>query len=223
VFTAKKWMFGFMPDISCTQAAGSGYCAYRDAGFDFDSGGRTFPQRDSPSPPPWRPPPESFCARLHQGGSQACLHMDRNLTVLIVEDDLNDELLLRKALTREGINNPIHVVNDGTEAIQYLQGEGQYFDRLQFPFPSVIFTDLKMAHMDGFDILRWLRAHPECSVMPLIILTASKMDADIKKAYQLGANAYLVKPTKLEDLQAMVRAAYEFWAWCEKPHVGVKC
>jgi CheY-like chemotaxis protein len=149
--------------------------------------------------------------------------MNRNLTLLIVEDDPNDVILLRKALTREGINNATQVVNDGAEAIAYLEGREPYRDRSQFPFPSVIFTDLKMPRMDGFDVLCWLRAHPECSVMPVMILTASRIDADVRKAYQLGANGYLVKPNSLEDLQAMVRTAYEFWAWCEKPEVGGKC
>lgn len=149
--------------------------------------------------------------------------MYRSLPILIVENDLNDVFLLKRALTQAGISGPVHVVNDGAEAIRYLQGGGEYCDRLKFPFPSVIFADLKMPRMDGFDLLRWLRAHPECSVIPLIILTASRIDADVRKAYQMGANAYLVKPNSLQELQAMVQTAYRFWAWCEKPYVGGKC
>src|SRR3954453_19290551 len=136
--------------------------------------------------------------------------MDRNLTILIIDDDPNDVLLLKKALTREGVNNPVQMVRDGGEAILYLQGKGEYSDRVKFPFPSVIFAHLKMPRMDGFTVLHWLRTHPECSVIPLIILAASKVDADVKKAYQMGANAYLVKPSNLEDLQSMVRTAYNF-------------
>ncbi|MDB6066506.1 MAG: two-component system response regulator [Pedosphaera sp.] len=149
--------------------------------------------------------------------------MEGDMTILIIEDDPNDVLLLKKALSRAGINNPIQVATDGAQAIRYLQGEGEYGDRLRFPFPSVIFTDLKMPRMSGFDVLQWLRTHQECSVIPLIILTASKMDEDVRKAYQLGANAYLVKPSSIEELQEMVKASYEFWAWCEKPVVGDKC
>lgn len=149
--------------------------------------------------------------------------MDRNLTILIIEDDPNDVILLERALSRENINNPIQVVRDGQEAINYLQGEGKYSDRVQFPFPSVIFTDLKMPRLSGFDVLEWLRRHPECSVIPIIILTASKLDEDIKKAYQMGANAYLVKPSQIGELQEMVKTAYNFWAWCEKPRLSGKC
>ncbi|MDB6111582.1 MAG: CheY-like response regulator receiver domain protein [Pedosphaera sp.] len=133
-------------------------------------------------------------APLHENGLLANWLVDRKLTVLMVEDNTDDVLLLKKALTRQGANNPVQVVNDGAEGIRYLQAEGRYADRLKFPFPSVIFCDLKMPQMDGFDVLHWLRTHPECSVVPLIILSAFKEDADIKKAYQMGANAYLVKP-----------------------------
>ncbi|MDB6022017.1 MAG: two-component system response regulator [Pedosphaera sp.] len=149
--------------------------------------------------------------------------MDRNLTILIIEDDPNDALLLQKALSRERITNPLQVVHDGQEAIEYLQGEGPYQDRARFPFPSVIFTDLKMPRRSGFEVLEWLRCHPDCSVIPLIILTNSKIDADIKRAYEMGANAYLVKPASLQDLQEMVKTAYNFWAWCEKPHLAGNC
>ena len=149
--------------------------------------------------------------------------MNRNLTILIIEDDPNDVVLLKRALNRENINNPVQVVNDGKEAVHYLQGEGKYHDRTHFPFPSVIFTDLKMPRMSGFDVLDWLKNHPECSVIPLIILTASKMEEDVRKAYQMGANAYLVKPSSIGELQEMVKTVYNFWALCEKPPMSGKC
>ncbi len=149
--------------------------------------------------------------------------MNRNLTILIVEDDENDMMLLKMALAKEGIKNPLQVVRDGYEAIEYLRAEGQYKDRAKFPFPSVIFTDLKMPRMSGFEVLAWLRNHPECSVIPVIILSASNQDADVKRAYQMGANAYLVKPSQISGLQEMVKTAFDFWALCEKPHVPDKC
>ena len=150
--------------------------------------------------------------------------MDRNLTILIVEDDENDVLLLKLALASEGIKNPLQVVRDGYEAIEYLRAEGQYKDRAKFPFPSVIFTDIKMPRMSGFEVLAWLRNHPGMlRHSGVIILSASKQDADVKRAYQMGANAYLVKPHQIGDLQEMVKTAFHFWAWCEKPHVPGKC
>jgi CheY-like chemotaxis protein len=151
------------------------------------------------------------------------LIMGANLTILIAEDDANDVLILKKALERADIKYPIYVVPDGQEAIDYLRGEGQYSDRTKFPFPNVVFMDLKMPRMSGFDVLEWSKNNPECAVIPVIILSASKQDEDIKKAYQMGANAYLVKPSQIGDLQEMVKTSFSFWAWCEKPNVSGKC
>jgi CheY-like chemotaxis protein len=149
--------------------------------------------------------------------------VEPHLTILIIEDDQNDVLLLKKALVRAGVHNPIQVANDGAEAIKYLQGEGNYSDRSHFPFPSVIFSDLKMPRMSGFDVLEWLRRHPQCSIIPIMILSASKEDQDVRKAYQMGTNAYLVKPATLNELQEMVKTAYDFWAHCEKPVIPGNC
>jgi CheY-like chemotaxis protein len=149
--------------------------------------------------------------------------MGENLTILIAEDDSNDVVILKKALERAGIKYPIHVVPDGQEAVEYLRGAGQYSDRTKFPFPNVVFLDLKMPRMTGFDVLEWSKNNPQCAVIPVIILTASKQEEDIKKAYEMGANAYLVKPSQIGDLQNMVKTSFDFWACCEKPHVSGKC
>ncbi len=143
--------------------------------------------------------------------------MRRDLTILIAEDSENDALLLQMALKRAGIKERVYVVADGVEAIAYLRGEGKYKDRSKFPFPNVLFTDLKMPRMSGFEVLQWLRSNPECFIIPIIVLSASQLDDDIRKAYQLSANAYLVKPGKFEDLQKILKLAFEFWDKCEKP------
>jgi CheY-like chemotaxis protein len=149
--------------------------------------------------------------------------VNRNLTILIVEDNPHDVRLLKMALTKAGIEDPVQVVEDGVEAIDYLHGAGKYRDRSQYPFPNVMFSDLKMPRMGGFEILEWLRSHEECSVIPLILLTNSSLDADVRRAYRMGANAYMVKPQRFEDLVEMVRTAHEFWAKCEKPLVPENC
>src|SRR5581483_1836116 len=143
--------------------------------------------------------------------------MRRDLTILIAEDSENDALLLQMALKRAGIKERVYVVADGVEAIAYLRGEGKYKDRSKFPFPNVLFTDLKMPRMSGFEVLQWLRSNPECFIIPIIVLSASQLDDDIRKAYQLSANAYLVRPGKFEDLQKILKLAFEFWDKCEKP------
>ncbi|HZQ46640.1 MAG TPA: response regulator [Verrucomicrobiae bacterium] len=149
--------------------------------------------------------------------------MNSDFTILIAEDLENDVVLLKMALQREGIHNPIQVVQDGKEAIDYLCGHGIYADRNKYPFPRLLFCDLKMPRMGGFEILKWLRSHSECSIIPVIILTASGQDEDVRRAYQMGANAYLVKPAKIGDLQKMVKTAFEFWAWCAIPSIAGNC
>jgi len=145
--------------------------------------------------------------------------MDRGLTIVIAEDNEDDAHLLEHALRAIGLTNPVHILSDGAEVIEYLRGGGKYEDRQAYPFPTVLFTDVKMPRLSGFDVLRWMREHPDYAVVPAMVFSASNMDADIKLAYQLGANAYLVKPTLFEDLKKMLQATYEFWLWCAKPSV----
>ena len=125
--------------------------------------------------------------------------MKRNLTVLVAEDDPNDAELLRLALRAEGLGNPVQIVENGQKAIAYLCGQGEFSDRQRYPFPSVMFTDLKMPMVGGFEILQWLRDHPECNVIPVIVLSGSKLPGDVKRAYQLGANSYIQKPVDLDN------------------------
>lgn len=126
-------------------------------------------------------------------------------------------------MNANGITNPLLVVTSGAEAINYLQGTGQDADRAQFPFPSVIITEIQTPLMGGLEILQWLRNHPECSVIPILILTVSDAQSDIKRAYQLGVNSYLLKPVTLEELQRIVKLVFDYWLVCEKPDYPFKC
>jgi CheY-like chemotaxis protein len=135
-------------------------------------------------------------------------------TILIAEDIEDDAVLLERAFNLIGLSNPVKVLADGAEVIEYLRGGGRYADRAVFPFPRVLFTDLKMPHVDGFELLRWLRKHPEHAVVPTIVFSSSGEPADVRRAYELGAHAYLVKPCSMEDLQKTMRRMYEFWALC---------
>jgi CheY-like chemotaxis protein len=140
-----------------------------------------------------------------------------------VEDDVNDVKLLRQALARNGISPHLEVVTDGEEALHYLQHEGEFSNRLEHPFPDVIFIDLKMPRLGGLDVLRWLHDNPNCQVVPTIVFSASRMDDDIKEAYRLGASSYFVKPTQFEDLQNLVKIMYDYWQHAEHPPVPVNC
>ena len=133
-------------------------------------------------------------------------------------DDLEEDIFfVSRAWEKSGLSEFFHGVKDGQEAIAYLQGEGKYQDRQQFPFSSLMLTDLKMPGMDGYALLKWLHSHPECNVIPTIVLSSSALQKDVKQAYELGADAYLVKPGAPEDMVKLMVRAHDFWTICKIP------
>ena len=143
--------------------------------------------------------------------------MGKALTVLLVEDNQDEAALLNKVLCRSGVTNSIRIVQTGEEAIRYLQGEGEYMNRILFPIPNIIFTDLKMSGLGGLGVVKWLKSHPSFFVIPLIIFTGSESEQDVQNAYSFGANAYMVKPTLYDDLQEVIANALNYWAGCRTP------
>ncbi len=143
-----------------------------------------------------------------------------NFTILLVEDDDNDVLLIQKALKKGFINNPIHIARNGQEAIDYLSGKGAFADRDKYFFPDVVITDLKMPKVTGFDLLIWINDNPQFRVIPTIVLTSSRHDADVTRAYFLGANTYMVKPTDFETQAEMIKLIRDYWAISIKPPAG---
>jgi len=142
---------------------------------------------------------------------------DSSYSILLVEDDENDAMLLRMAFERNGIANPVQWVKDGLEAVAYLNGDGIYADREKFPFPEVLLLDLKMPRMSGLELLAWIGEHPEFRVIPTIIMTSSRQELDIETAYKLGANTYMTKPIAFDELAQMVKLTHEYWAISAKP------
>jgi CheY-like chemotaxis protein len=149
--------------------------------------------------------------------------MKEKLIILVAEDDENDTFLLRRAFTRNGIDLPVHVCRDGAEAMAYLKGEEPYVDRTKYPFPRALITDLKMPRCSGFDLLEWLNVHPECGVIPTIVLSASAEEQDVTRAYQLGANCYFRKPRSFDELVKVVRLSHEFWTESLIPPLPKNC
>lgn len=131
--------------------------------------------------------------------------------ILVAEDDDNDVFFLERAFKQALIMNPRPRVKDGEEAIAYLRGDGPFADRQKFPLPSLMLLDLKMPRKNGFDVLAWARQQPHIKRLPIAVLTSSKEERDINRAYDAGANTYLVKPVKFEDLLETVRALNIFW------------
>ena len=134
-----------------------------------------------------------------------------DFTLLLVEDDPNDILLIQRAMSKGGLVNPLRVVRDGEEAVAYLAGRGLYADRGRHPMPSLILLDLKLPRKSGLEVLEWLRGREEMRRVPVVVLTSSKESADINRAYELGVNSYLVKPVGFEDLLEMVKAIGMYW------------
>jgi CheY-like chemotaxis protein len=132
-------------------------------------------------------------------------------TILLVEDDPNDVLLVQRAFRRAGVDSPIQVVADGEAAVDYLAGRGPYADRERHPLPALMLLDLKLPRRSGFEVLEWLRRQPRLRRLPVVILTSSALTADTRRAYELGANSYLVKPLEFDALQDMLRAVGAYW------------
>jgi CheY-like chemotaxis protein len=145
------------------------------------------------------------------------------LVILVVEDDENDSTLLEHAFRKVGLGMPSYVCRDGAEAMAYLKAERQFSDRIKYPFPRVLITDLKMPKCSGFELLGWLREHPECNLIPKIVLSASAQPSDVKKAYQLGANCYFKKPATFDELLQLVKLAQQFWFGAELPELPKNC
>jgi CheY-like chemotaxis protein len=149
--------------------------------------------------------------------------MKERQLVLVVEDTEEDFELLKIAIRRAKVTTRVELVRDGQEAIDYLCGAGKYADRGAYPFPGVLFLDLKLPRVNGFEVLKWLKEHEQCKVVPVMVLTSSELDQDVDYAYRLGANCYMVKPNTLDKLVAMVDQAFNFWWMCALPPLPVKC
>ena len=137
--------------------------------------------------------------------------MTDEAVILLVEDGEDDVLLIRKAFGRAHLDNPMHVVRDGEEAVTYLSGEGQYSNRAEHPLPDLILLDLKMPRMDGFQVLEWVRAQPGIRGIPVVVLTTSEEMRDVNRAYALGANSFLVKPMDFNNYAELARLIHQFW------------
>lgn len=134
-----------------------------------------------------------------------------NCCILLVEDNADDVLLVKRAFRKAQIANPIHVASDGDAAVAYLAGQGSFADRAKYPMPILILLDLKLPRRSGAEVLAWLREQPIVKRIPVVILTSSREKRDVEQLYDLGANSYLVKPVEFDDLLAMMRTLNMYW------------
>jgi len=131
--------------------------------------------------------------------------------VLIAEDDPTDIFLLQRAFAVAEVPAILHVVRDGQEAIDYLEGEASYADRQAHPLPDLLLLDLKMPKLNGFDVLSWLKRQPGLKRLLVTVLTSSDQPQDINRAYDLGANSYLLKPHGSQELSDLVKRVQKYW------------
>jgi CheY-like chemotaxis protein len=131
--------------------------------------------------------------------------------ILVVDDFEGDARLLAWLLKRAGIQNPTTILENGLRAISYLKGEGVYADRIRYPLPAVIFLDLRMPRMDGYEVLDWLQRQPQLKPILVIALSALTEPSDINRAYEMGARSFLAKPCTLEDLANLQKVFPGYW------------
>jgi CheY-like chemotaxis protein len=140
--------------------------------------------------------------------------------ILLAEDVEDDALVIQRVLKRAGIINPIIVVPDGHDAMEYLGGTGMYADREKFPLPGVVLLDLKMPKVGGFEVLEWCKTQPQLKDTLLIILTGQQEVGAMNQAYSLGAHSFLMKPANIEDIKNLTKSFSGYWE--EGPGDSVK-
>jgi two-component system response regulator len=134
--------------------------------------------------------------------------------ILLVEDSQDDAELTIRAITSNKITNRIQLVKDGVEAIRFLQGNG--------PLPRLVLLDLKLPRMNGLEVLKEIRENPRTRTLPVVILTSSREEPDIARAYELGVNSYIVKPVEFEGFIKAVTDTGLYWLLLNEPPKGIR-
>lgn len=138
-------------------------------------------------------------------------------SILLVEDNPDDEALAMRALRKNNILNEVVVARDGAEAVDYLFGTGSYAGRDMGIMPSVILLDLKLPKIDGLEVLRRLRADERTKLIPVVILTSSREDEDLIKGYKYGANSYIRKPVNFAEFVEAIGKLGVYWLLLNEP------
>lgn len=136
--------------------------------------------------------------------------------IVIVEDDPNDAELITRALRKHNLANRLVLLKDGAEALDFLLGEGSYAGRLDDGHPKVILLDLKLPKVNGIEVLRKIKADERTRKIPVVILTSSREDRDLKDAYDLGVNSYVTKPIKFDEFAKVVVDLGMYWMLLNK-------
>ena len=132
-------------------------------------------------------------------------------TIMLVEDNEDDVFMMKRALKSAEVVNPLQIAQDGQEALDYLHGSGNFADRTAHPLPALVLLDLKLPFVRGLDVLARLRSDERFESIIVVVLTSSEEPSDLRNAYRLGANSYLVKPPTPGQLEELAKAFKLYW------------
>ncbi len=138
-----------------------------------------------------------------------------NLPILLVEDNPQDVELTLRAFRKRKLSNPVHVARDGEEALDYIHRRGRFAG--DAPIPGVVLLDIRLPKVDGIEVLRQMRAHGAYRTVPVVMLTTSKDDTDIRRCYELGVNSYIVKPVDFDKFLGVVEQIDLYWMLTNVP------
>ncbi len=138
-------------------------------------------------------------------------------TILLVEDNEDDVKLTLRAFKRNNMQNPITVVRDGVEALEFLFAKGAYADRAGKPLPSLVILDLKLPRLDGQGVLKAVRADERTRLVPVVVMTSSKEEEDMSRSYALGANGYVRKPVDFDEFVEATKILGLYWLTVNQP------
>lgn len=133
------------------------------------------------------------------------------IEILFVEDSIDDAVLTMRALKKSGLSNTLFHAKDGAEALNFMYCKGAYITRNIHEHPKLILLDLKMPKVSGLEVLEKIKSDPQFQSIPIVILTSSKEDPDIKRCYELGANSYIVKPVESENFFNTIKDLGLYW------------
>jgi CheY-like chemotaxis protein len=137
--------------------------------------------------------------------------------VLLAEDNEDDAFFFERAFRKAGFENPLRIVRDGVEVVDYLTGTGEYADLQDHPFPSLLLLDLNMGRRNGLEVLEWLEQPGVRQSLIVVVLTSSVSAADVSAAYARGANSYLVKPVELHQMMQLAELIGTYWLRANRP------
>lgn len=136
--------------------------------------------------------------------------------IIIVEDDPNDAELITRALRKHNLANKLILLKDGAEALDFLFGKGSFADKCDDGYPKVILLDLKLPKVNGIEVLSKIKSDERTKKIPVVILTSSREDRDLKDAYDLGVNSYVTKPIKFDEFAKVVSDLGMYWLLLNK-------